>query len=133
MTCWMQPGLILGYYISFEAITSGSDKDTLYNLLNERDKVLKVWGNCVLKNLGGPKLRTKDYIIKQKIRSEDLKLGLRSKVKFEIKSKVKTKQVLNLKLRIEVKEQAIDKQKRKSHSILDNFQFTYKQNSILCS
>ncbi len=36
---WTQQGLTLGCYISFEAITSGGGKGTLYNLPKERDEV----------------------------------------------------------------------------------------------
>ena len=42
MAYLMQQGLILGCHISFEAITNGSDKNTLCNSLNKRDEVSEV-------------------------------------------------------------------------------------------
>ncbi len=42
MASWTQQGLTLRCQISFEAITSDSDKNTLYNLSKKQDKVSEV-------------------------------------------------------------------------------------------
>ena len=69
--------------------------------------------------------RTKGYIVEQEIKTEsldsDLRPKVRFKVKFEIKSKVRIEEVLELRLGAGIEEQAIDKKKKKSHSILNSF------------
>ena len=54
----MQKSLTLSHHISFEVITSGGDKNTLYNFSNERDKILDVQNSYILNSL-------RDLIVKQ--------------------------------------------------------------------
>ena len=60
MASWTQQGLALGCHISFEAITSGSDKGTVCNSSKERDEVSEVQGGHVLKGLGDPTAEQED-------------------------------------------------------------------------
>ena len=53
--------------------------------------------------------RAKDYIVKQKVKIEGLDLDKRSEVKFEVRSEVRIEEVLGLKLKARVGEQAMDK------------------------
>ena len=70
-------------------------------------------------------IRIKDYIIKQKVRYKDLRLDLRSSLssglRFKVKSEIKIKEVLKLRLEARIREQAIDKEKKKSYSMLNSF------------
>ena len=65
--------------------------------------------------------RVKVYIMEQEIRIKGLDSDKRSKIRFEFKSEVKIREFLNVWLRAGVRKEVIDKWKRKSHSMLDNF------------
>ncbi len=60
MTSWTQQGLTLGYYISFEDITSDNTEGTVCNLLKERDSILEVQSSYVLKRLRGLTIKQED-------------------------------------------------------------------------
>ena len=98
MACWTQQGLILGYHIHFEAITSSNDKDILCNLLNKLKKVLEVKSGHVFERSKRSR-RIKSYIVEQKVKLKGLKLDLKLEIKFEglksdLRSKVRIAEIL---------------------------------------
>lgn len=60
MASQTQQGLTLRCYINFEVITGGRDKNTLCILSNERDEILEVQVDDVLKGLGGSTVKQED-------------------------------------------------------------------------
>lgn len=123
----MQQNQTFECHISFEAITSDSNEDILYNLLNKRNKILKVQVSHILKSLRSTKIAQKDkglYYIEGWVQ----KIEARFKVRFKFRN-----QVFDLKLEMKIRNQAIDKQKRKSYSMFDSIQFINQQNSTLDS
>ncbi len=62
--------MTLRCHISFEAIISNGDKSNMYNLLKERDEVLKIQSGCILKDLGDLTIEQKDKRLYFRVKSQ---------------------------------------------------------------